>query len=529
MPNRRAVHLDFWDSIGAAMTSDNRDIAGAWSYHTSTNHTQRSVYSTAHYMDFDNQPRPFKIYRNLESVTLPSGLESSGVPALDCLGGTTTLERSIPTLLDLAGLLHHAAGITKVREIPGGQMYFRAAACTGALYHIEAYLVCGDMSGLPAGVYHFGPQDFALRRLREGDYRSLLVEAAGGERSVAGAPAVFVLTSVFWRNAWKYQARAYRHAFWDSGTVLANLLSTGSGYRIPIKVISSFVDEPVNRLLGLNDAKEVALQLITVGMDLEQTIGPVPEVKPIELQVEPYSRREVEYPAMAEAHDASSLAAPEQVRELRGKPPSLAPPEPQGRLFQLSCPPAEELPPDTIEEVILRRGSSRRFRRSPISYQQLSIMLDRAVQPIPADFIEGADATLNEIYLIVNGVDDLPSGSYVYRRDLRALEQLSEGDFREHAGRLDLGQELAADASVNIYFLADLDAVLQRYGNRGYRMAQMEASITAGRLYLAAYAQKLGATGLTFFDDEVTEFFSPHAEGKSVMFLLAVGRSGRRV
>ena len=510
------------------MTSDNRDIAAAWSYHTSTNHTQQSVYSNAHYMDFDNQPRPFKIYRNLESVPLPSGLESSGVPALDCLGATTAPERATPTLLELAGLLHHAAGITKVREIPGGQMYFRAAACTGALYHIEVYLVCGDMPGLPGGVYHFGPQDFALRRLREGDYRGLLVEAAGGEPSLAGAPAVFVLTSVFWRNAWKYQERAYRHSFWDSGTVLANLLSTGSGYRLAIRVISSFIDEPVNRLLNLDDGKEVALQLIPVGMDPEQAIGPVPEVKPMELVVEPYSRRELEYPAMAEAHAASSLVSPEHVRELWGMPPSPARPEIQGKLFPLSCPPAEDLPQDTIEEVILRRGSSRRFRRSPISYQQLSIMLDRAARPIPADFIERSDATLNQIYLIANGVDDLPSGSYVYRRDLGALEQLSEGDFREQAGRLDLGQELAADASVNIYFLTDLNAVLQRYGNRGYRMAQMEASITAGRLYLAAYAQKLGATGLTFFDDEVTEFFSPHAEGKSVMFLLAVGRSGRR-
>jgi len=522
------------------MTSGNRDIAAAWSYHTSTNHTQRSVYSNAHYMDFDNQPRPFKIYRNLESVPLPPGRESSGIPALDCLGVTTTLERATPTLLDLAGLLHHAAGITKVREVSGGQMYFRAAACTGALYHIEVYLVCGDMPGLPGGVYHFGPQDYALRRLRQGDYRGLLVEASGGEPSVARAPAVFVLTSVFWRNAWKYQARAYRHSFWDSGTVLANLLSTGSGYRLPIKVISSFVDEPVNRLLNLDDGKEVALQLITVGMDPEQSIGPVPLVSPLELEVEPYSRREEEYPAMAEAHAASSLATPEQVRELWGEPPPIATPEPQGKLFPLSCPPGEELPQDTIEEVILRRGSSRRFRRSPISYQQLSIMLDRAARPVAADFIEGtddtegadgterADDTLNQIYLIVNGVDDLPSGSYVYRRDLRALEQLSGGDFREQAGRLDLGQELAADASVNIYILTDLNDVLQRYGNRGYRMAQMEASITAGRLYLAAYAQKLGATGLTFFDDEVTEFFSPHAEGKSVMFLLAVGRSGRR-
>ena len=51
--------------------------------------------------------------------------------------------------------------------------------------------------------------------------------------------------------------------------------------------------------------------------------------------------------------------------------------------------------------------------------------------------------------------------------------------------------------------------------------------IVGGRLYLAAYALRFGATGLTFLDDEVTEFFSPHAEGKSVMFLTALGRTAR--
>ena len=69
--------------------------------------------------------------------------------------------------------------------------------------------------------------------------------------------------------------------------------------------------------------------------------------------------------------------------------------------------------------------------------------------------------------------------------------------------------------------------VLARFGNRGYRAAQLEAAIRGGRLYLGAYALGLGATGLTFFDDDVTAFFSPHAAGKSVMFLMAVGR-GRR-
>ncbi|MGH9461164.1 MAG: nitroreductase family protein, partial [Vicinamibacteria bacterium] len=117
---------------------------------------------------------------------------------------------------------------------------------------------------------------------------------------------------------------------------------------------------------------------------------------------------------------------------------------------------------------------------------------------------------------------------YYHDRDRHALEQLREGNFRREAGHLDLGQDLAADASVNLYSMCSLDLVLERFGNRGYRAAQLEGGIVGGRIYLAAYAIGLGATGLTFFDDEVTRFFSPDAEGMSVMFLVAVGRPARK-
>jgi len=79
-----------------------------------------------------------------------------------------------------------------------------------------------------------------------------------------------------------------------------------------------------------------------------------------------------------------------------------------------------------------------------------------------------------------------------------------------------------------VYLLSALDPLLDVYGARGYRLAQLEAAIHGGRLYLAAYALGLGASGLTFFDDDVTGFFSPHAESKSVMFLVAFGVPRKR-
>jgi SagB-type dehydrogenase family enzyme len=154
-------------------------------------------------------------------------------------------------------------------------------------------------------------------------------------------------------------------------------------------------------------------------------------------------------------------------------------------------------------------------------------VLDRATRGVPSDFLDPLGTSLIDLYLIVHAVDGLAPGAYHYRRSEHSLELLREGSFRREAGRLGLGQELPADAAVNVYSLANLPALLARFGNRGYRAAQLEGGITGGRLYLAAYAQRFGASGLTFFDDEVTDFFSPHAAGKSVMFLVALGYPDR--
>ena len=108
------------------------------------------------------------------------------------------------------------------------------------------------------------------------------------------------------------------------------------------------------------------------------------------------------------------------------------------------------------------------------------------------------------------------------------MELTRQGEFRHEAGLLALNQALGTDAAVNVFLLTDLKETLSRLGNRGYRAAQLEASITAGRVYLAAYALELGATGLTFYDDAVVDFFSPNAAGKDVMFLVVVGRPARR-
>jgi SagB-type dehydrogenase family enzyme len=513
----------------------NRQTEAAWTYHDTTKHSYQSIRTNVHYLDWENQPLPFKIYSGLAPISLPQNLSSSGIPALSAIATVPSPSSGGAGLnmQALAEILYLSAGITRRRSYAGGEMLFRAAACTGALYHIDLYLVCSDLEGLDAGVYQFNPQDFTVRQLRAGDFRSILVSATGEEPAIAKAPCMIVSASTYWRNAWKYQARAYRHCYWDNGTVLANLLAAAAARKIPARVVLGFVDEVVSELLDLDERREAPLSIVALGNLPDQRVAS-PSVERLGLETMPLSKTEVDYPEIRKMHEASSLASEDEVvawredaREAEGERTS-GEGKPQTRLFPLESLSDERIPTDTIEDVITRRGSTREFAREPISFAELSTILDRVTRGIPMDFLSRPEESLNDLYLIVHAVEGLPSGAYVLRRHQRALELLKEGGFRRDAGYLGLGQEIPADASVNIYFLADLKQALERFGNRGYRAAQLEAAIMGGKIYLSAYAQRLGASGLTFFDDDVTEFFSPDAAGKSVMFLIAVGKSAKR-
>jgi len=526
---------------------NNRDIQAAWKYHDSTKHSPWSIRNHLHFLDWANRPLPFKIYPQIEPLPLPRDVPQTGVAALSAISESapSSPADSLPDLHDLARILYFSAGITKQRAHPGGEIYFRAAACTGALYEIELYVVTGDLKGLDAAVYHFNPADVSLQLLRKGNFRGNLAQATAMEPALAHAPATIICTGTYWRNAWKYQARTYRHFGWDAGTLLANLLAVSTASGLPAEIVLGFVDAEVNHLLDLDTRREVSLCLVPIGRTsgrTSKTSLPAPKAVPaLGLETIALSPRQVEYPEMLEMHDASSLAREEEVARWRGMPPVFPSSAPAAEAVPLRQLPEHEpaqvqdaieidtIENDTIEQVILQRGSTRTFDpTASITLAQLSTIFDRATRGIPADFLQPPGAELNDLYLIVHSVQGLKPGAYFFRRDQNTLELLKEGKFRAQAYHLGLEQQLPADASVDIFFLADLRRILERYGNRGYRAVQMEAGAIGGRIYLAAYAQHLGATGLTFFDDDAIDFFSPHAKDKSAIFLLAIGKPLKR-
>src|ERR1039457_1258212 len=376
--------------LSAPAMPKNVNAEVAWNYHEVTKHSYTSVRTNPHFLDFGNQPLPFKIYPALEPSRMPTEVRQTGVAALSAIAGSVPAQtNAAPDLEAVAQLLYLSAGITRQRKYSGGEIYFRAAACTGALYEVELYLVCRELANLQAGVYHFAPAEFGLRRLRAGDYRSVLVEATGGESAIVHAPLTIVCTCTYWRNAWKYQARTYRHFGWDNGTLLANLLAVATALGLPAKVVLGFVDADVNRVLDLDTRREVSLCLVPIGHRSDSSPPTPSEAYALGMETIPLSQREVEYPVMLEMHDASSLASVQEVAQWRGKQPVVPPYTPAGDGVRLQPAPEVEQPKDTIEQVIFRRGSTRVFdKTASITLAQLSTILDYAARCLPADFLK---------------------------------------------------------------------------------------------------------------------------------------------
>ncbi len=153
---------------------------------------------------------------------------------------------------------------------------------------------------------------------------------------------------------------------------------------------------------------------------------------------------------------------------------------------------------------------------------QLMAILHTATRPFCADF-----GTLSciELYLYAHRVDGLEQGVYLYARQRDRLEPVRPGDQQVAAAGLSLGQDLAGNACVAFSMAADLERASAAYGERGYRYAYFEAGGIGQRLYLAAEAQGLRATGIgAFYDDLVHGYLSLPPE-RQVIYHFAIGHA----
>ncbi|HEX2030925.1 MAG TPA: SagB family peptide dehydrogenase [Actinomycetota bacterium] len=475
-------------------------------YHERTKHSYGSVRTGGHTLDWANEPSKFKRYLAGEPIPLPEP-EPSGVAADQALERSARGDgEGAVDLGRLSHLLFHAAGVVRTVRGAIGTFHFRTYASAGALYPNEVYVAAADVQGLEPGLYHYEPQEHRLRRLRDGDVRGAL--GLAGEP--AGAIAVAV-TGIPWRTAWKYTARGFRHLYWDAGMIVANLLGAAGALGVRARLVLGFVDERLDPALGVDGTTEFGLCVVTLG---DGPAAEPTEVPALRLDVAPRSPGPPRDPAIEQARAAVALGDEAEVERFRAAPVDRRAEE--GPAVSLS--PEQPSPRDGFERVVRRRGSSRRLARAAVPASEFAAILARATAGVPADRATGLVRAL----LVANALDGLAPGAYAADGGFRLLR---EGDLRAQAGYLCLEQRLGADAAATTFVIADLEPIVAALGGRGYAAALLEAGVVAGRMYLGAYARCLGASGITFYDDEVRSLFGTDAEP---LIAVVVGEEGRR-
>ena len=272
--------------------------------------------------DVDRYPWPYKRYvKGLPRVELPREMPATVSSALSVLAGTAHPANAELDLAELARLLFFSAGVVRTAESEGlgRRILFRAAGSAGARHPFELYVAVPEGSELPAGVHWYQPEEHALLEI--------------GPPPIGDGPAI-VLTGVPWRTGWRYRERGYRHIYWDTGTLLSQLLALASSAGSDARLFTRFPDSTMDALVGADGADEFATVVVALGSG-EPSLEPSGEAASGVIDIDP-----VEFPLVTAAQRAGVLDA-------------------WGRPWPAGDPVEAPDAGPTIEDVVLRRSSQR--------------------------------------------------------------------------------------------------------------------------------------------------------------------------
>jgi SagB-type dehydrogenase family enzyme len=479
--------------------------------------------------DWTKQPVPFKEYKIGTNIDLKPYLQQEESTFAD--------DSDSRWWQRLSKLLFCSYGLTA--KIPSmGPVYLRAAPSAGGLYPAEVYVVSRGTPLLPPGLYNYQCRNHCLMHYWESEIWQRLQDACFWHPSLENTQLAIVITAVFYRSVWRYEDRAYRRIFLDSGHLIGNLELAGSFNSFRPHLIGGFVDSAVNDLLYIDPLNEGAIAVLPLA-DLfaaNQNLSTGPTALA--------SSTETDYPNIP---DGQLLKYFHKVTEIKQSATEKQNPSEikQEKILSdkynfsfgnkistaISRPIQWGETLENLEIAMLRRRSTRAFSGNNLSFDELKTLLDFTYQPqnyidqnldIAPDYF---DLNLIETFIAVSGVDGLDVGCYHYEPKAQELRQIRFKNFRRELHFLCLGQELGRDASVVLFHTANLKNAVAQYGDRVYRYLHMDAGHLAQRLNLAAISRGVGVSGIGgFFDDQVNEVLGiPPTE--AVLYITTLGKA----
>jgi SagB-type dehydrogenase family enzyme len=494
----------------AVVCGDAHLSAMTWrEYHEATKHTAEALRRAPHFLDWASMPDPFRHYEGVPVLDLPGDPPNPETPALEVLQGVSggTFADDGPKFL--SQLLFYSAAISASKRVPstGYRYALRVNPSSGNLHPTEFHFLTRGLKDWPGGLYHYRPSSHMAEQRAVGGFEMKLV---GGS-----APIVFVLTSIAWREAWKYRERAYRYCLHDMGHAWQALALAARAIGCEAFAIGHFPDDEVARICRLHEDEWPMLLVELRGSSIPAAEPHACETVWHGGQANQLSKEEIAYPRINEIHNITKLCH----RAIGGTFSAEPAGDGSGEI---------RLPPSASSrrpfgEVVRMRRSALDFLggMQSMSLPQLSAILATTTQPFSADF---AGARFIQLYLYVHRIDGLQPGVYRFWPERAELEQIKLGDQRVAAAGLSLGQDLAGNACVAFSMIGDLERAARIRGERGYRYVHFEAGAIGHRMYLAAEALGLGATGIgAFYDEEVHRYLDVTPKQGQVVYHFAIG------
>lgn len=472
-------------------------------FHEATKHSRDSIARGRRGLDWANMPDPFRHYEGVPVLDLPADPPGPEIPMLEVLQGApgATTTGSGPDFL--SKLLFYSAAISAAKRAPGtGYKYaLRVNPSSGNLHPTEFHFVTRGLTNWPDGLYHYRPSSHMAEQRAAGRF----------EMPVPGAPApiVFVLTSIAWREAWKYGNRAYRYCLHDIGHAWQALALTARAMGCESFASGRFPDNAIAQLCRLNEDEWPMLMLALRCQSIPVREPDRGETIWFGGNANRLSPEEVDYPLIRGIHEATKCDGS-----------AAALPAPAIERCKTKAPPASSS--RSFADAVRTRRSALDFQGGAMSMSltQLLSILDVATRPLAADF---AGTRFVHLHVYAHRVQGLEPGLYRYWADRGELELIRSGDQRVIAAGLSLGQDLAGNACAAFSMIADFEEAVRRHGDRAYRYVHFEAGAIGHRMYLAAEALGLQATGIgAFFDEEVNRNLGLEAQ-EQVVYHFAIG------
>ncbi|NMG09811.1 SagB/ThcOx family dehydrogenase [Brasilonema sp. UFV-L1] len=497
-------------------------------YHQRTKYDPQTMTSKGKGLDWSKQPVPFKEYKIGSTFDLKPYIQQKSQAFVD--------EPNAQWCQRLSRLLFCSYGVTAKMPSMGSTVYLRTAPSAGGLYPAEMYVVSRGTPFLPGGVYNYQCRTHSLVAYWESDVWQKLQEACLWHPTLEKTQLAIIITAVFYRSTWRYEDRAYRRIFLDTGHLLGNIELAGAMTHYRPHLIGGFVDEAINELLYISPQQEGAIAVLPIAdlLDIKQNIRTGRTTLP--------SATETNYPHIPDGellkyfHNCTQIPA--------GTKSQLNSPkinQEKAIKDKYNFPFCEKIPTvsqpidwgkrlEGLEMTIFKRRSTRAYTGGDLTFDELKALLDFSYQPqhyVDQGFDNSTDyfdLNLIETFIAVSGVEGLEAGCYYYAPKSQELRQIRFKNFRKELHFLCLGQELGRDAAAVVFHTADLESAVSQYGDRVYRYLHMDAGHLGQRLNLAAIRLGLGVSGIGgFFDDQVNEVLGiPAAE--VVLYVTTLGR-----